>query len=133
MKRSTALKNATEIARRIKSVNGLLATPLCNREAVRIKRAWVFGSTVKGSGFPNDLDILLELIPCGRIKNWRQAKLDRRYYRSTGIKLAQCSMRETIKWLRKNMKKVRCHHYFIEKDLGIDVMVEIYPRFLLTL
>lgn len=61
MKRETAIKYAREIARRAQSVNGLLATPGCSYEAVRIKRMWIFGSTVKGKTDPNDLDLLIEM------------------------------------------------------------------------
>lgn len=38
MKRATALRYAREIARRLHEVNGLLATPVCKHEAVRVRR-----------------------------------------------------------------------------------------------
>ena len=39
MKRATALRYAREIARRLHEVNGLLATPVCKHEAVRVEEA----------------------------------------------------------------------------------------------
>ena len=66
MKRATALKSLKKIVDRIHAVNGLLATPEASSEAFRIKRAWVFGSTVKGSESPGDLDILIDAESVGR-------------------------------------------------------------------
>lgn len=66
LKLATALRYANEISRRVREVNGLLATPLCGHEAVRISRVWVFGSTIKGSLAPNDLDLLIDLHEVGR-------------------------------------------------------------------
>ena len=84
MKRKLAFRYAFEVARRVHGVNGILATPLCDREAVRFKRIWVFGSTVKGGEAPNDLDLLIELEPCGRWHSYRQGKIDKEYLRRYG-------------------------------------------------
>ena len=59
MKLETALRHAAEIARRLESVNGLIPTPRGEREFYLVKKAWVFGSTIKGSDAPNDLGGLL--------------------------------------------------------------------------
>jgi len=128
MKRKTALRYAEEIANRIHSVNGLLATPLCDREAARISRVWVFGSTAKGSAEPNDLDILIDISEVGRIRNWRQARLDRWYRRTYGMFTAPSSVEYALKWLTKGMKKVS-RHTTRSEGAKLDVKVLIYPRF----
>lgn len=128
MRKQTALRYASEIAARLRGVNGLLATPLCQKEAVRIRRAWVFGSTVKGSEAPNDLDLLLDFRPVGRYRNWRQGKLDRRHARAFGVRLAIDSEHEALKWLTKGMRKVSRHSFENEKGLDLSPLVMIYPR-----
>ncbi len=40
MKLKTALRHAAEIARRLESVNGLIPTPLGEREFYLVKKAW---------------------------------------------------------------------------------------------
>lgn len=127
MKLETALRYARDVASRVHGVNGLLATPLCEHEAVRISRIWVFGSTVKGSPNPNDLDLLIELKECGRFRTRRQARLDKRYFRNYGIRLALPSRDEALKWLTKGMRKVSRHCVDTER-VEIDVKVMIYPR-----
>lgn len=127
MKLTTALRYAHEISNRVKSVNGLLGTPMCNREAVRISRIWVFGSTVKGSQSPNDLDILIECKAVGGFKTHSQGKLDKWRLRSYGCKTAICAETEAFKWLTKGMKKVSRHDTKYEAT-ELDVKVLIYPR-----
>ena len=128
MKRTTALRYSKEIARRVHSVNGLLATPLCGSEAVRISRVWIFGSTAKGSQSPNDLDVLIELKPCGRYLRWTNGALDKRYYRATGIKVARSPTQEALKWISKGMKMVS-RHTTNSESVDIDVKKLIYPRY----
>lgn len=48
MKRQTAEKNLKTVIQRLHEINGLLATPLHNWDALKIKRAWLFGSFAKG-------------------------------------------------------------------------------------
>ena len=127
MKLATAKKYAREVARRLHAVNGLLATPLCNREAARISRVWVFGSTVKGSQDPNDLDLLIEIRPVGRIFRAKQARTDRALLRRIGVRLAPCSVEYGLKWLTKGMKMVSRHRTDVE-TAELDVKVLIYPR-----
>lgn len=128
MKRTTALRYADEIAARVRRVNGLLATPLCDREAVRICRVWVFGSTVKGSAAPNDLDLLIESKPVGRARSWKQGKLSRRYLSRFGVRRAISASDEAYKWLTKGMKKVSRHDFEIEQGLDLSPLVMLYPR-----
>jgi len=128
MKRTTALRYADEIAARVRSVNGLLATPLANREAVRIKRVWVFGSTVKGSPAPNDLDLLIECVEVGRKRTWKQGKLDRQFLHSFRERRAIRATNEAYKWLSKGMKKVSRHCFEAERGIDLSPLVMIYPR-----
>lgn len=128
MRKETALRYAAEITARLRGINGLLATPLCQKEAVRIRRVWVFGSTVKGSEAPNDLDLLLDLWPVGRHRNWKQGKLDRRLARAFGIRLAIDGENEALKWLTKGMRKVSRHSFEDERGLDLSPLVMIYPR-----
>ena len=128
MKRATALRYAGEITARLCRVNGLLATPLCGREAVKFKRVWIFGSTVKGSEAPNDLDVLIECMEVGRLRTWRQGRLDKRVLRAHGNRRAINARDEAYKWLSKGMKKVSRHSAAAEAGLDLGLMVMIYPR-----
>ncbi len=127
MKRKDAFRYAFEVARRVHSVNGILATPLCGREAVRFKRIWVFGSTMKGAQEPNDLDLLIDLEPCGRWRSWRQGKLDKEYLRRYGMWQAVSAEKEALKWLTKGMRKVS-RHTLPDEAAVIDIKVLLYPR-----
>ncbi len=129
MKRATALRYAREIAHRLHSVNGLLATPLCGREAVRVSRVWVFGSTAKGALLPNDLDVMIEVnCQAGRHRTWAQSKVDKRYLRSYGIRVAPDSRDYFLKWLTKGMRCVS-RHCRDSDAVQLDVQVLIYPRY----
>ncbi len=127
MKLQTAIRYAETVAARVRRCGGIVATPLCNKEAVRISRIWVFGSTVKGSQEPNDLDLLIEMEPAGRNFNWRQTKLDKRYHRTYGTKRAPDCRERALIWLTQGMKKVS-RHLYDEEEVEIDVKVLIYPR-----
>jgi len=146
MKRSTAIKNMHEIARRLHSINGLLATPLTSDEAFKISRVWVFGSTVKGSTSPNDLDILIEGKGVGRrrlfsfnrrgfkyketrdCRPFLHARLDKSYLHQRGIMRAICSENEAYKWLSKGMKRVSRHSLENDDEIAWPRMM-IYPKF----
>ena len=132
VKLETAQRYAREIHERVTGVNGLLGTPGCGREAVRIRRIWVFGSTVKGSQAPNDLDILIDLEACGRLfaGSRNQARLDKKALSNYGIRRAVSSRDTCLQWLTAGMKKVSRHCADTE-EVEIDVKVEIYPRFML--
>ena len=88
----------------------------------------MFGSTIKGSQSPNDLDLLIDIEPIGKPRKWQQSSMDKRYYRLRGIKCAPESIDHALKWLTKGMKKVSRHT--VESEAGIDLspMVLIYPR-----
>ena len=128
MKRATAIRYSVEVARRLHSINGLLATPICRNEFVKISRVWVFGSTAKGSQNPNDLDLMIEIKECGRHKTWRQSTVDKRYHRSYGIRAAPESRDYALKWLTKGMKLVS-RHCTDSDPVVLDVKTMIYPRF----
>jgi predicted nucleotidyltransferase len=132
VKIETARRYAREIHERVKAVNGLLGTPGCSDEAVRIRRIWVFGSAVKGSQAPNDLDVLIDLHRCGRSFSGsrHQARIDRRYLANHGVRVAVDSKDACLKWLTDGMRKVSRHCTDTE-TVDIDVKVEIYPRFML--
>lgn len=138
MKRKTAEKNLRIIIDRLHSINGILATPMNNFEAVRIKRAWLFGSFAKGKDEPNDLDIFVELehfrreyvctIGKNRFINGMY-KLDKSYYRSYGTIRAIRADETFIKWLRKDIRKISVH--IVGNDLifdRLDTKILIYPR-----
>lgn len=128
MKRATALRYANEVARRVHSVNGLLATPHCSREAARISRIWVFGSTVKGSERPNDLDLLIEINGVGLFRGVKNgAKLDKTCFRSYGIRSGLDATDYALKWLTKGMKMVS-RHTTNNEGAKLDVKVLLYPR-----
>lgn len=127
MKLATALRYANEVSRRVRAVNGLLATPLCNHEAVRISRVWVFGSTIKGSQTPNDLDLMIEMREVGRRFNAQQTRVDRAYLRAHGLRFAPRAEFDALKWLTKGMRNVSRHTRDYEAT-EIDKMVMIYPR-----
>lgn len=130
MKIDTALRHAAEIARRLDSVNGLIPTPRGSREFYLVKKAWVFGSTIKGSDTPNDLDVLLFAETAGARQSWQIVGLDPAYFRSYGIWQPRRSDSEARMWLRKGMKMISIHDTVSEATI-FDKKVEIYPRFLL--
>lgn len=127
MKLATAQKNAMEIHRRIQSVAGCLATPQCRREAVRISRVWVFGSTVKGSLAPNDLDLLVEIRPVGRSYRHKGRRIDRDYYRRFRIRAAVDEVQVALRWVKAGMRHISLHRTDVE-EVAIDHKVMLYPR-----
>ena len=69
MKRETALRYAKELSEKMKECNGVIQTPGTSREAVKILKLWVFGSTVRGSQTPNNLDLLIHWEEMGEKKS----------------------------------------------------------------
>lgn len=128
MKIETALKYAQELHNRVRSVNGILATPVCGHAAIKVKRMWIFGSAIKGNKNPNDLDVLIEFKPVNPRRSWRNATLDKRSYRSYGIQVAPQSSSYFYKWLTKGMLKVSRHNFDIDGNIALP-RVMIYPRF----
>lgn len=128
MKIATALRYANEIHRRVSAINGILATPICDSDAVKIKRIWVFGSIIKGSLNPNDLDILIEMdSQAGRRMTWKQTKIDKQYRRRYGISIPPSAKTYALIWLTKGMKMVS-RHCLPDEAIVIDRKVLIYPR-----
>lgn len=128
MKIETAKRYAAEIARRVMEVNGIILTPRGEREFVKIKRIWVFGSTVKGSLNPNDLDLLIDLKASGNWQEWEDVGFDPEYLRRYGRHTTRQSSSEALMWLTKGMRNVSRHCTDKEK-VEIDVKVMIYPIF----
>lgn len=128
MRRALAITYAKRIADRLHRVNGCLSTPLTNYDAVRFKRVWVFGSTIKGSENPNDLDLLIEFESCGRYFRHIHTRTDKEMLRRYGYRCAPDARIAAAKWLTRGMKKVSRHWSDIE-CVEIDKKVLIYPRF----
>jgi len=138
MKLDTAINHANEIARRLRNLSGIIGTPDAAWEALRIKRAWVFGSTAKGKSHPNDLDVLLEMFPVGRRNMVGKPRYQRpgvtgnakkchKYEKIFGI-IAPISTTETaLRRLRTGMKMVRFHDIDIDGNLAFP-RIMIYPR-----
>lgn len=145
MKLSTSLKNASRIASKVKGLNGIICTPTTTNKAVKIKRMWLFGSTVKGKENPNDTDILIEyvvtpettqrgghgdnqLLGFGKYKLWSVAASKscwfNRYYN-----MGKSAEVECLKFLRGGMKKVRFHIWERDGQVGDipETKVMIYP------
>jgi hypothetical protein len=129
MKLETSIRNALLVAARIKKCNGLIGTPEASHEALRITRAWLFGSTVKGKLNPNDTDILLESIEVGRF-NLRNAKKRPISTMRTGVRYCIRSHEVAYSYLRSRIKMVRFHDIAIDGSLSdvAQTKIMIYPR-----
>lgn len=138
MNNKTAVKNLNMVLRRIRAVNGILATPMHEYDAVKIKRVWLFGSFAKGKAEPNDVDLFVELVrfrsdfvpPCTRIgKINGRYLLDKDYYRRHGIIRPKQVYDTLIKWLRKDLRKVSVHIVGDDEIFSqLDTKILIYPR-----
>jgi len=153
LKRSTAIKTALEIAERVKKLNGIVGTPECEFTAYRVKRMWLFGSTVKGCEKPNDVDILIDGSECGlnQFANWknkksmnsfvkdrktrsdrpfakfRLGKTDKGFLKSCGIYVAVSSRTTALRSIRGSSKMVRFHEYKVDGNLA-HPRIMLYPR-----
>jgi len=130
MKIDTAVHHVKEIHTRLVSVGGMIPTPRGSDEFFLVKKAWVFGSTIKGSPTPGDLDILLLAEPSGFYQSWVDVGHDPVYLKNHGIKVTRSTTREGKMWLRKGMKMVSVHDTLSEAAI-IDKKIEIFPRLLL--
>lgn len=128
MKIETAVKYAKEVARRVHEVNGKVLTPTASREWVIISRIWVFGSTVKGSLNPNDLDLLIDMKPFGEYFRPPERPFDKEYRRRYGMYTCQDPIERALIWLTKGMRQVSRHRTYTEAVV-IDVKKLIYPVF----
>ncbi len=147
MKRQTAVSNLNKIISKLHCINGIYCAALCDRDFVKVKRAWVFGSVAKGSDSPNDLDIFIEV---HNPFQWDQPKRksQRRMFRNTGPRMklhggfkmnkatsgrtvpsAVSGLSEFSKWLKKGTNKTSIH--FVHDDdifNKLDCKHLIYPR-----
>ena len=144
MKRATALKNLSNIIKKVRDINGIYATPLCSREFVKVKRIWVFGSVAKGCDNPNDLDIFIELadphqpVRRGRKSIFRKVSNGLSLHGSFRINKATInrgtpypldSTQELCKWLGQGSKKTSIHVVGDDKIFGkLDCKYLVYPR-----
>ena len=107
----------------------MLETPGHSFSQVKFVSVHVVGSYVKGKATPNDLDILVDAIGCGkRMRLDSGGILDTRLPACWGnnrVKIAELS---AFVWLTRGMKKV---HRLLKsaEATEFDVMVEIYPNF----
>jgi hypothetical protein len=133
MKRAVAIKKALTVAGNLRKAAGLIGTPGTEFEAVRVKRAWLFGSTVKGKENPNDVDILLEVEEVGRHTRFgKGGRLDkdmaRRYGRGCGYTVS--STKEAYRFIKGGMTMIRLHNAKWDGEFGdiAETKVLIYPR-----
>lgn len=136
MKLSTALNNALKIAERIKSVNGLIGTPGTNFECFRVKRAWVFGSAIKGKSHPNDLDIIIDGQECGvrfastKIHSFttrKGARLDKAISRTERMYWPLRCKKVAYQYMRRGMKNLSIHAWDVDCEVA-NPRIMIYPR-----
>ena len=137
MKYETAIRNTMKVADRIRKSNGLIGTPECERETVKIRKAWLFGSTAKGKPNPNDVDILIEYNLIGRRQHTNcrahrgfsrtNAAVDKEYKRRYGISAPQSAWAATVRLLSRNMKMVRIHDANTDGEIA-HPRIMIYPR-----
>lgn len=128
MKRETAIRHAVTISARAHAVCGVLATPNASYEAYRIKRVWVFGSTVKGAANPHDLDILMDGYGAGRrFLYCRGRKFDKQFRHQVGFRIMPDSVTQARRYLSRGMKMVRVHRFDVDGDIAYP-RVMIYPR-----
>ena len=139
MNRKTALRKCKTVADRIKAVNGIIGTPHANFQALRISRAWLFGSTAKGKENPGDVDILIECKHVGykQTTGQRASKCPGMRGNAKQVKhgnfagFSVCCYTEAGKYLTQGMYKVRLHDYACDGALGDipETKIMIYPKF----
>lgn len=130
-----AIRYAVELHIRASMVNGLIATPQGEREAQLVSGMWVFGSTVKGSLNPNDLDVLIKFESVGELRSWEEVGCyDKECYRRYGYKFPRPSEDLARLWLTKGMRFVSIHRHSEENaNFSLGHRVMIYPRLELDL
>lgn len=116
MKRKTALKNLSTIIERLNICNGKFNLDGYDFEGLTVKKAYVFGSLVKMSDFPNDIDILIDYERFGKFHAGR-------YLRGLVIE------NRVFINLRKGMKMIRFHDFRIDGNYNDipDTKVMIFP------
>jgi predicted nucleotidyltransferase len=128
MKRSTALKYCLEITKRVHQVNGLIPTPNCQYEGMKVLQIWIFGSTAKGSKTPNDLDLLIDWELHGKCFKYPEVRKWNSLSKHIGIAVAYPSQYDANKWITKGMLKISVHDLYMEKELAnVPEKRMIYP------
>jgi predicted nucleotidyltransferase len=125
-----AIRQATEIHIRLRTVGGVIQTPECGNTEYRVTRAFIFGSTIKGKANPNDLDLLIEGVYAGRKQALPEAKVYPEYLRRYGWAVPLDAMWEAYKWLTHGMQHVSRHDFAVDGRLAMRAgAVMIYPDF----
>jgi predicted nucleotidyltransferase len=124
VKYETAIGYAHLIAARLRAVNGLIPTPRASFEYLRVRRAWVFGSTVRGKDRPNDLDIMLDVAFCGRQLRRMRFRRNESFIHRTLFS----TFEDGARWLRRGMRNVSMHTNDEWPCLSRRCRVLIYPR-----
>lgn len=139
MKLKTAINNAMKVQYAIKKCNGLIGTLGTEYECVKIKKAFIFGSTVKLKPEPNDLDVIVEFSFCGRrfgvtrIHNNKDgypyigAKIDKNWKRRFNYKFPADSYNAALRYMAGGMKMIRIHNWEFDERFA-DPKIMIYPR-----
>lgn len=138
MKRRTAISHVKVVKERLLQCNGVIGTPASEFEFVRIKRAWVFGSTAKGNETPGDVDILVEILPAGRMlatnalarQCGRRGGARNHPARGAPKTYPACSFTNAYRFLSAGMKMVRFHDLAVDGQFGdiAATRILIYPR-----
>lgn len=116
MKLKLAICYAKRIHEKLNNLTeGTLELEGCEYKKIKVEKVWVFGSAIKGSLFPNDLDLLI------KSTNFDLTPFQERLH-------AKNSTNEFFKWLSKGMKKVSRHDW-MDEITSIDKLVEIWPNF----
>jgi predicted nucleotidyltransferase len=125
MKRDLALRRLQRIIDRINAVNGVFETPDARYPAVRLINVWLFGSLLKGSETPNDIDLLFEYEELGELRTLKETGVyDKDYYRTYGMKCTIDTWKAFGQQLRKNIPMVRMHKLMVDGSVA-------YPRALI--
>ncbi len=125
MKRELAIRRLQKVIDRINAVNGVFETPSARYPAARIVNVWLFGSLLKGSETPNDIDLLFEYEELGELRTLAQTGVyDKDYYRSYGMKCTIDTWKVFGRELRKNIPMVRMHKLMVDGSVA-------YPRALI--
>lgn len=127
MKRELAIRKLQRIIDKLYENDGVIETPGCSHPAMKIVNAWLFGSLLKGSENPGDVDILLEAKVIGEYRPWHVlGEYDREYYRRHGVKISRPTEYVYKKYLRQRIPLVSLHDLFND-DKVAHPRALIYP------
>lgn len=132
----TSIRNAKKIADRLRKLGGIVGTPEADYVAIKVKRAWIFGSTVKGKANPNDTDILIEFVNVGeqRDEEKKQCKRNPSWWKSEGISFPLRAEHSANRSLSKGMRNISIHNFRVDgsyEDIPAT-KVMIYPKWELS-